>query len=152
MLIYIGADHRGFRLKESLKQYLKNDGYEVVDVGNTQLVETDDYVDFAALAARKVSLDPINSRAILICGSGVGMDVVANKFKNVRSVLAFNPDQALSSKNDDDTNALCLASDFIEEDDAKRIVTAWVPAKFSGEERHQRRLLKLEDIENRKLM
>ncbi len=152
MLIYIGADHRGFNLKESLKQYLKNDGYEVVDVGNTQLVETDDYTDFAALAARKVSLDPTQSRAILICGSGVGMDVVANKFKNVRSVLAFNSDQAMASRTDDDTNALCFASDFIEEEDAKRIVMAWLPAQFSGEERHQRRLRKIEDIENRKLL
>lgn len=149
MLIYIGADHRGFRLKESLKQYLKSAGYEVVDVGNTQLVEGDDYPDFAALAARKVSLDPENSRGILICGSGVGMDVVANKFKNVRSVLAMNPDQAAASKNDDDTNVLCFASDYIEEDEAQKILSAWMSAQFSGEDRFKRRLRKIEDLEQR---
>ncbi len=152
MLIYIGADHRGFRMKESLKQYLKNSGYEVADVGNEQLVEGDDYPDFAALAAKKVSLDPVNSRAILICGSGVGMDIAANKFRNVRSVLALNPDQAVSSRNDDDTNALCLASDYIEESEAQKITSAWISASFSGEERHKRRLRKLEDIESRKIM
>lgn len=152
MLIYIGADHRGFRLKESLKQYLKNSGYEVVDVGNEQLVEGDDYPDFAALAARKVSLDPVNSRAILICGSGTGMDIVANKFQNVRSVLALNPDQVVSSKNDDDTNVLCFASDYIDPAEAQKIAAAWMSASFSGEERHKRRLRKLEDIENRKMI
>src|SRR3989344_6520810 len=146
MLIYIGADHRGFRLKESLKQYLKNSGYEVVDVGAEKLVEGDDYQDFAALAARKVSLDPENSRGILICGSGVGMDVVANKFKNVRSALALNPDQAAASKNDDNTNVLCFASDYIEEAEAQKITSAWMSAQFSGEERFQRRLRKIEDL------
>lgn len=152
MLIYLAADHRGFRLKESLKQYLKNSGYEVIDVGNTQLVEGDDYPDFAALAARKVSLDPENAKAILVCGSGVGMDIVANKFQHVRSTLALNSDQAMASRNDDDTNVLCFASDYIEEEDAKRILGAWLPTKFSGEERHQRRLRKIEDIENRRTM
>lgn len=150
MLFYLGADHRGFRLKESLKQYLKNSGYEVVDVGNENLVEGDDYPDFAAAAAKKVSLDPVNSLAILACGSGVGMDIVANKFQNVRSVLALNPDQVVSSKTDDDTNVLCFAADHMEVDEAQRILAAWISASFSGEERHKRRLRKLEDIEGRK--
>lgn len=151
MLIYLAADHRGFRLKDSLKQYLKASGYEVIDVGNTELVEGDDYPDFAALAARKVSLDPENAKAILICGSGVGMDIVANKFPHVRSVLAMNPDQAMASRNDDNTNVLTLAADFTEDEDAKRILGAWLPTQFSGEERHKRRLRKIEDIENRRL-
>lgn len=150
MLIYLAADHRGFRLKESLKQYLKSSGYEVIDVGNTELVEGDDYPDFAALAARKVSMDPENSRAVLACGSGVGMDIVANKFPHVRSVLALNPDQVMSSRSDDNTNALCFAADHIEEDEARRILGAWLPTQFSGEERHKRRLRKIEDIENRR--
>jgi len=152
MLIYVGADHRGFHLKEVLKEYLKKSGYEVVDVGNDQLVPGDDYPDFAALAARKVSMDPVNSRGILVCGSGVGMDIVANKFSHVRSVLAMNPDQVMASRNDDDTNVLCFGADHIEEADAKRIVGAWLPTKFSEEERFQRRLKKIEDIENRRNM
>lgn len=149
MLFYIGADHRGFQLKESLKNYLKQAGYEAVDVGNEKYVATDDYPDFAAAAARKVSLDPENSRGILICGSGVGVDVVANKFKNVRSVLALNPDQAAASKNDDNTNLISFAADYTEEEDAKKILAAWMAASFSGEERHARRLKKIEDLESR---
>lgn len=152
MLIYIGADHRGFQLKESLKNYLRESGYEVVDVGNAEYVAVDDYPDFAALAARKVSLDPANSRAILACSSGVGVDIVANKFPHVRSALAFSPDQAVASKNDDDTNVLCFAADYISEEEAKKITSAWIVSSFSGEERFKRRLRKIEDIENRRAL
>ncbi|MDE2001175.1 MAG: RpiB/LacA/LacB family sugar-phosphate isomerase [Patescibacteria group bacterium] len=150
MLIYLGADHRGFRLKESVKKYLKDQAYEVVDVGNTELVQTDDYPDPAAIAARKVSMDPNSSRAILICGSGVGMDMVANKFPHVRSVLALNPDQVASSRNDDNTNVLSLAADYTDEEHAKQFVSVWLDTPFAGEERHKRRLLKVDDIENRR--
>ena len=147
MLIYIGADHRGFKLKESLKSYLKANGYEAVDVGNLGYDENDDYPDFAFIAARKVSLDPDNSCAILICGSGVGMDVAANKFNNVRSALVLNPDQALASRKDDNSNALSLAADFVSEEDAVKIVFTWLQTSFSGEERHMRRLEKIRQLE-----
>jgi ribose 5-phosphate isomerase B len=149
MLIYIGADHRGFQLKETLKNYLKESGYEVADVGNDKYLATDDYPDFAALAARKISLDPENSRGVLICGSGVGMDVAANKFKNVRSALAFNTEQAAASRSDDNANVLSLAADYLDEDSAKKILSVWLATNFSGEERHRRRLRKIEDIEGR---
>lgn len=149
MLIYIGSDHRGFKLKESLKIYLKESGYEVVDVGNTNYDQADDYPDFAALVGRKISLDPENSRGILICGSGVGVDVVANKFKNVRSALAFNAEQAIAARSDDNTNVLSLAADYLNEEEAKKIVSAWLKTLFSGEERHNRRLKKIQDIEER---
>lgn len=148
MLIYLGADHRGFKLKEELRRYLADEcGYEVVDLGNHRLDENDDYPDFAILVARKVSLDPTNSRGIIICGSGVGVDVVANKFKNVRSALAANPDQAMSSRKDDDTNVLSLAADFLTETESKKVVQVWLQTDFSGEERHRRRLEKIEKIE-----
>lgn len=149
MLFYIGADHRGFELKESLKNYLKKSGYEVVDVGAETYNQRDDYPDFAALVARKISLDPENSRGILICGSGVGVDVVANKFKNVRSVLALNPDQVAASKNDDNTNVISFPADYVKEEDVKKMLGAWIAALFSGEERFVRRLKKIEDIEGR---
>jgi ribose 5-phosphate isomerase B len=147
MLIYIGADHRGFKLKESLKVYLKESGYEVVDVGNNKYDENDDYPDFASAAARKVSLDPENSRGILICGSGVGMDVAANKYKNIRSALVTTPDQAAISRHDDNANVLSLAADFLTESEAKKILTVWLQTDFSEEERHRRRLEKIEKIE-----
>ena len=92
MIIYIGADHRGFKLKETLKQFLQREGYTVNDMGNTEYLEGDDYPDFAKLVAQKVSANPADSRGIVICASGVGVDIVANKFPNVRSALGFNPD------------------------------------------------------------
>lgn len=147
MTIFIGADHRGFELKEKLKQFLSNKGYTVLDKGNDHYDETDDYPDFAGLVAQEVAEDPDNRRGILICGSGVGIDVVANKFSRVRSALAGNSDQAFSSRNDADTNVLCLAADFLEEEEAKKILSVWLQTPFSKEERHKRRLRKIAEIE-----
>jgi ribose 5-phosphate isomerase B len=147
MLVYIGADHRGFRLKEFLKKYLQEGGYEVKDVGNHKLDPDDDYPDYAMKVAEEVSLDPEHARGILICGSGVGVDVVANKYPNVRSALVGTPDQAVSSRRDDDTNVLSLAADFLTEREAEKITSIWLQTDFSEEERHRRRLEKIEKIE-----
>ncbi len=148
MIIYIGADHRGFQLKEILKKQLGELGYEFVDVGNDHYDENDDYPDFAASVGQAISQDPLNRRGILICGSGTGVDIVANKFKDVRSVLAINLDQAHASRNDDDTNVLSLAADFLTEDEVKKILDIWLKTPFSGNENHQRRLQKISQIES----
>ncbi|MEK7634342.1 MAG: RpiB/LacA/LacB family sugar-phosphate isomerase [Patescibacteria group bacterium] len=148
MLIYIGADHRGFKLKESLKNFLKSQEYEAVDIGNDKYDENDDYPDFAALVSRQVSQDLINRRGILICGSGAGVDIVANKFKGIRSVLAINAEQAQKSRSDDDTNILSLAADFISEEEAIKILDVWLKTPFSGEENYKRRIAKINKIEN----
>lgn len=147
MTIFIGADHRGFELKEKLKQFLSNKGYTVFDKGNDHYDETDDYPDFAGLVAQEVAEDPDNRRGILICGSGVGIDVVANKFSRVRSALANNSNQAFSSRNDVDVNVLCLAADFLDGEEAKKILSVWLQTPFSKEERHKRRLRKIAEIE-----
>ncbi len=147
MTIFIGADHRGLELKEKLKQFLSNKGYTVFDKGNDHYDETDDYPDFAGLVAQEVAEDPDNRRGILICGSGVGIDVVANKFSRVRSALASNSDQAFSSRNDVDANVLCMAADFLDEEEAKKILSVWLQTSFSKEERHKRRLRKIGEIE-----
>jgi len=149
MLIYIGADHRGFQLKETLKKSLKDQGYEVIDIGNDHYDENDDYPDFAALVAQVISQDSVSRRGILICGSGVGMDIVANKFKDIRSALVSSPDQAYLSRNDDDTNVLCLAADFLDQEQAQKILSIWLATPFSGKEIYQRRLQKISDIENK---
>ena len=146
MIIYLATDHAGFNLKEKIKQFLTELGYETQDFGAFSFEPTDDYPDFAALVARKVSLDPENSRGILICGSGVGMDIVANRFANVRSVLASNPEQAEDSRIDDNTNILSLAADFLTENEAKKILTIWLQTDFSEEERFRRRLEKIDKI------
>ncbi|MDP3949012.1 MAG: RpiB/LacA/LacB family sugar-phosphate isomerase [bacterium] len=148
MVIYIGADHRGFKLKESMRDFLKNKGYEVVDMGNARYDESDDYVDFAKEVAKKVGLNPDDSRGILICGSGVGMDVAANKFKAVRSVLAISSDHVYAARHDDNVNVLSLAANFINEADAQKIVNVFLETPFEKEERYQRRLNKIEQIEN----
>jgi len=148
MVIYLGADHRGFKLKEYLKDFLKNEGFEIVDLGNDHYDENDDYPDFAKLVAEKVSRGFENSRGIVICGSGVGVDVVVNKFPNVRGALVANPDQAFDSRNDVNANVLALAANFLEEETVKKIVRVWLSTPFSEEPRHQRRLSKISQIES----
>lgn len=151
MLIYIGADHRGFALKEYLKKYLESDGYEIVDFGNSKLDENDDYVDFAISVAKEVSKDPSLGVGILICGSGVGVDMVANKFRNVRSSLCFSPNQAMAARNDDSVNVLSIPADFVDEDVAKKIVAVWLQTKFDGNPNHARRVKKIEELELRNI-
>lgn len=149
MLIYIGADHRGFAFKKTLTAFLQNKGEKVIDVGDHKYDENDDYPDFAAKVAKEVSLNPTERRGILICASGVGVDVVANKFKGIRSALVSNPDQAYSSRNDDDANILSLAADFINENQAKKILEVWLGTPFSGDEGHKRRLEKISSLERK---
>lgn len=145
MIIYLGADHRGFNLKENLKQFLNKSGYEVVDLGNTKYEEGDDYTDFVKMVAKKVAADP-SSRGVVVCGSGVGADIVANRFRGVRSVLAISAEQAADSRNDDDTNVLSLAADYIDLEQAKKIVSSWLQTPFSGEERYKRRIQEIDEL------
>lgn len=147
MLIYIGADHQGFQLKDALKKFLKERGYEIIDVGNDKYDENDDYPDFAVLVARQVAQDVFTRRGVLICGSGAGVDITANKFKDIRSVLAASPDQAYLSRKDDDTNVLSLAAEFTNEEAAKKILSVWLSTPFSGGERYKRRIEKIRNIE-----
>lgn len=148
MIIYIGADHRGFKLKESIKDFLKNKGYEVVDMGNANYDQNDDYIDFAKEVAKKVSMDTDNARGVLICGSGVGMDVSANKFRKIRSVLAISTDQVYAARHDDNVNILTIPADFINEENAQKIANVFLETPFSPEERYQRRLDKVTQVEN----
>ncbi len=149
MLIYIAADHRGFKLKEVIKNLVKDSGYQIVDLGAEIYDPTDDYPVYAAAVAQKISLEYESARGILICGSGAGVDIVANKFKNVRSVLAISPDHAVASKNDDDTNVLAIAADYMDERTAKQTVSAWLQTSFSKESRHKRRIAEITEIESK---
>jgi len=146
MVIYIGADHRGFKLKEYLSGILRQSGYAVVDLGNEQYDEGDDFVDFAKAVAEKVNIDYEGSRGILICGSGVGVDVVANRYPNVRSALVGNTDQAFDSRNDDDANILCLGANYLEPEAAKKILEIWLQTPFSEEARYKRRINNIAEI------
>lgn len=150
MLIYIGSDHRGFGFKEKLREFLRNEGYEVVDVGDKVYDEADDYPDFASAVAEKVGADPERRRGILLCGSGVGMDVAANKFAGVRSALGFSPDQVYAARHDDDANILSLPVDFLPEEDALKILKVFLATPFAGEERYKRRIEKILKIEEKR--
>lgn len=145
MTIYLGADHRGFQLKSLLLNRLANAGFSVVDVGGRG-EPMDDYPDFAVKVGEAISKNP-NDRGILICGSGVGVSIVANKFKNVRASLIFDPQQGRDSRSDEDPNVLTLSADYTPEAKAIEIVDAWLATPFSGAERHARRVGKIAEIE-----
>ena len=147
MTIYIGADHRGFELKEYLKTVLKNGGYDVVDVGAATYDKNDDFPDFARLVAEKVGDAPEIDRGVLICGSGFGMDIAANKYKNVRAALPASADHAAQSRHDDNVNVLAIAADFTKEGTAEQIVKTFLETPFAEDERYARRLEKIRQSE-----
>ena len=146
-MIFIGADHRGYNLKEVLKIYLKELNFEFEDFGALELNLDDDQPDVALIVAKKVAENPEENRGILICGSGVGVDMVANKIKGIRSALCFDAAQARASRNDDDTNVLSLTADFIAEEKAKKIVKVWLETPYAKLEKYERRLNKIKEIE-----
>lgn len=146
MRVTIGADHRGFKLKNELKEWLRNQGYEVEDVGPVVYDEGDDYPDFALKVAEKVKDGGLG---IVVCGSGVGMAVAANKVPGIRAGLIHDPALARVARKHDDLNVLALGSDFISADQAKAVVKTWLETKYSGEERHTRRIKKIEEYENK---
>lgn len=147
MMVYIASDHRGFELKNSLVEWLKSEGYEVNDLGNDHYDKDDDYPDFAIKVSEAVLKEP-DSKGILICGSGGGISIAANKYKGIRAIIGFNPKQAKATKEDEDTNVLVLSSDFTSEEISYEIVKTWLETKFSEKERHVRRLDKIKKIED----
>ena len=143
MTIFLGADHRGFKIKESLKPYLKELGLEIVDLGNDHYDESDDYPDFANAVAGKVSQNPEIDKGILICGSGIGMSIAANKFENVRAAKADKIEEAILSRKDNDANVLSLSGNSLSEQEIKEITKVWLETSFLGEEKNKRRIKKI---------
>lgn len=144
MIIAVASDHAGYLLKGKVVEHLKDLGYEVLDLG-PQGPDPVDYPDYAKEVARRVSAGEVD-RGVLICGTGVGMAVAANKFKGVRAVAAYHQYTALQAREHVDANVLCLGARVLGEDLALRILEAWLRGEFQGG-RHQRRLEKLREIE-----
>jgi ribose 5-phosphate isomerase B len=144
MKICIGCDHRGIGLKESLKAFLEKEGCTVSDKG-TSSEDSVDYPDFGALVSKDVS-QGMCDRGVLICSTGVGMSVVANKFPHVRAALCVDVATARQSREHVDANVLVLAGSRIEDETARQIVKTWLETPFEGG-RHQRRLEKIAQIE-----
>ena len=146
-MLYLATDHRGFQLKEAIKRFLTERGIAFEDCGASSYMEGDDYVDFASAAAEKIVANPLEHKGIFLCGSGHGVDMVANKYRGIRAALCWDEDEAKKSRNDDDANVLVLVADETDEPEAYRIVTLWLATPFSGAERHVRRLGKIQEIE-----
>lgn len=146
-MLYLGADHRGFGLKEALKQYLADQGIAFEDFGAASLVPGDDYVDYGLAVAKAVANDPDIHKGVLICGSGIGMSIVANKTKGVRAALVTELRQAAAARADDDANVLVLEADTTTPERGIEIVDTWLNTSFSGAERHQHRLNKIKELE-----
>ncbi len=148
-MIYLGTDHRGFELKERLKKRLIDDGLEVTDLGDDHFDPEDDYVDFAKKVSLAVLENP-GSFGVLLCGSGVGVDMVANKIPGIRSSLVQDVIRAKQSRAHEDANVLSLPSDILDEQSAYDITKTFIETPFSDEERHIRRLTKMEQLETQK--
>jgi RpiB/LacA/LacB family sugar-phosphate isomerase len=146
--IVIGSDHGGFLLKEVIKVHITDLGHALTDVGAHSLDPLDDYPLFSQAVAGAVT-DGTAERGILICGSGVGASVAANKFPGVRAAVCHDTFSAHQGVEDDDMNVLCLGQRVIGDELAKEIVTRFISARFSGAERHARRLAQVKDIEKR---
>ena|SRR3989344_222622 len=144
-MIYLGADHRGFKHKETLKKFLDEQGYQVTDMG-TDSEKSVDYPIVAEKVSNKVSED-LNNRGILICGSSAGVCIAANKVNGIRAASAWTAEVARSARADDNVNILCLAADDISPDDTKEIARAFLNTSFRSEDRYKRRIAQIEEIE-----
>jgi RpiB/LacA/LacB family sugar-phosphate isomerase len=147
MRITIASDHAGFELKQVLADFLRKQGHQVIDIG-THSTEPVDYPDFAEALALKV-LRGESDRGILICGSGVGASVAANKISGIRAGLCHDSYSAHQGVEHDDMNVLVLGARVIGTELAKDLCLSFLKAQFSGEERHRRRLNKILSIEQR---
>lgn len=145
MKLYIASDHAGFERKEMLKRYLDALGYELTDFGPHDFNPHDDYPDFAYPLAQAVAKDGV--RGLLLCGNAEGVCIVANKVDGVRAALGYSETAVKTSRQDDDSNVLCLPGREFSDEEIKRMALAWIKTEFSNAERHKRRLKKIERIE-----
>jgi RpiB/LacA/LacB family sugar-phosphate isomerase len=146
MRIAIGSDHGGYPLNEIIIQDLEKEGHTVVDFGTHDGTKPDDYPDYARMVGNAIQKGEVD-RGIIVCGSGVGAAVAANKLHGVRACLCHDTYSAHQGVEHDNMNALCLGARIIGVELARELVKAFLSANFSGEERHCRRLAKVDDME-----
>lgn len=149
MKIYLGADHQGFHMKENVFAYLAKHGYEVEDIGDKELDPLDDFPDFAQMAATKIIGDTDDDpRAILICGGGQGMAIAANRFRGIRAAVIWDAFEAKMTRNDNDSNILCLPARILGDDDSawKGIIETWLNTPFASAPRYKRRNAEIDEF------
>ncbi|MFA6184691.1 MAG: RpiB/LacA/LacB family sugar-phosphate isomerase [Candidatus Shapirobacteria bacterium] len=148
-VIYVGADHRGMNLKNKVLEFLRDREYKIKDLGPTKYNQDDDYSDIAIKLAEKVVME--NTKGILICESGVGICISANKVDGARAALVTNEKQARLARTDDDANILCLSAGLVDEETNFRIIEIFLETVFASEERFIRRINKIKKYEKTKL-
>jgi len=144
--LFIASDHAGYQLKNTIDWYIKNELHlETQDLGSQEYDANDDYPDYAIPLAKKVT--ETQGRGIVVCGSGIGVCIAANKIAGIRCGIGYNPEVAESMMAHNNTNVLALAGGALSENHAKLIVKTWLTSNFTNEERHVRRLGKIAELE-----
>lgn len=146
-MLYIASDHAGYQLKKHLVRYLKTQlKQQVTDLGPDQYDAEDDFPDYATPLAKKVAKEK-NAQGILICGTGHGVCITANKIKGIRAAVGYNIESAKRARKEDDVNVLCLAGRFLSDEHAASIVKSFLEHAFDNQEKRVRRLKKIEALE-----
>ena len=143
--VIIGADHRGYKLKDKIIEMLRESGYTVTDIGAKKYDPDDDYIDFAVKVAEEVSLQ--NIKGIIICRSGIGVSIAANKVDGIRAGLCTTLKQTRLARTDDDINILCLSAELVSEEKNFKIVKKFLETVFSSDERYINRIIKIKKYE-----
>ena len=151
MKIFLGADHRGFYLKEKVFKYLKEGGYDVEDIGGFEYDPNDDFPEFARVAVSKIRAnEKYDPRAILICGGAQGMGMAANRFKGIRASVVWESEEAKWTRNDNDSNIICLPARVFDKDEAeakwKETVDVWLKTPFAAAPRFVRRNKQIDEV------
>lgn len=147
MVIFLASDHAGFELKNELREHLVHHGHKVEDMGPATLDPEDDYPQFTYRVTTKVlGSEDKDPRGILICGSGQGMGMAANRVRGIRSIVAWNEEVAKAGRQDENSNVLALPSRFLDNATVFRIADAWLEEPFSNAARHRRRLEEIEEL------
>lgn len=144
--MYLGADHRGFELKEQIKGWLTENEYEVEDVGNFIFDPEDDYVDYALKVAESIEGNGDISRGILLCGSGHGMEIVANRFPHVRAIIGFSEEVSAQGRQHEDANVLVLPSEWMSSEEAVERVRIFLETDKTENPRYDRRRAKIANL------
>ena len=147
MKIYLGTDHNGFSYKKELVDFLSRSGHEVIDTGEAELNPADDFPIFAGKVCHNILSDADHTaRGVLVCGSGQGMAMAANRFKGIRAGLCWNVAEARAVRNDDDSNVLVLSSREMSMDTCKSVISTWLETPFAGADRYVRRIKEMDQL------
>lgn len=147
MKLFVGADHNGFELKQKVIAYLRQHGHEVHDQGDERLDPADDFTVFASRVVHAMKAEGEQAKGVLICGSGQGMMIAANRYKGIRAGLGWSIEAARGIRNDEDSNVIALPSQlFTKDSDWQKIIDTWLATPFAGAERYKRRNRQLDEL------